>query len=115
MCRSATRVNPSVAIPQRSFDWLSPQQRKKASGGGPRPSFARKWLFLLERVIDPSEFAVQVGTQTVDRGNDCEGNTRGNQAVFDRGGTRLIPRVLALAGTRRSLASAAWALDVPAS
>ena len=45
---------------------------------------------LLERVIDISEFAVQVGTQTVDRGNDCEGNTRGNQAVFDRGGTRLV-------------------------
>src|SRR6516165_7562794 len=45
---------------------------------------------LLERAVDRSELRVQRGAQAVDGGDDRERNAGRDQAVFDRGGARLV-------------------------
>src|SRR5690242_12330838 len=45
---------------------------------------------LLQRSVDRGELRVQVGTEAVDDRDDRERDARGNQAVLDGGGARLV-------------------------
>jgi hypothetical protein len=44
----------------------------------------------LQRVVDRSEFGVELRADALNRGDDRQSNTAGDQAIFDRGRTGFI-------------------------
>jgi len=78
--------------PAKDSERLSKRADKKRPGVAkqPRP-VAVGGVFLLQRVVNGSVLAVEIGAETIHDRDDCNRDAGCDQSVFDSGGTGLVP------------------------